>query len=34
LLAGAEAGPSKIEKAQKMGVAIISEEDFLGMLEA
>lgn len=33
LLAGAEAGPSKIEKAQKLGVAVISEEDFLGMLE-
>ncbi|MFY7828729.1 MAG: NAD-dependent DNA ligase LigA [Flectobacillus sp.] len=34
LLAGAEAGPSKIDKAQKLGVAIISEEDFLAMLEA
>lgn len=34
LLAGAEAGPSKIEKAEKMGVSIISEEDFLDMLVA
>jgi DNA ligase (NAD+) len=32
-VAGSEAGPSKIEKANKLGVAIISEEEFLVMLE-
>jgi DNA ligase (NAD+) len=32
LVAGSEAGPSKIEKANKLGVAIISEEEFLAML--
>ncbi len=32
LLAGDNMGPSKLEKAQKLGVTIISEEDFIGML--
>ncbi len=32
LIAGSEAGPSKLEKAQKMNVSIISEDDFLKML--
>jgi DNA ligase (NAD+) len=33
LVAGSEAGPSKIEKANKLGVKIISEDEFLQMLE-
>jgi DNA ligase (NAD+) len=33
LLAGNDAGPSKLEKAQKLNVAVISEEDFLKMIE-
>jgi DNA ligase (NAD+) len=32
LIAGSEAGPSKLEKAQKLNVLIISEDDFLKML--
>jgi DNA ligase (NAD+) len=32
LIAGSEAGPSKLEKANKLGVSIISEDDFLAML--
>ena len=32
LIAGSEAGPSKLEKAQKLNVAIISEEEFMQML--
>jgi DNA ligase (NAD+) len=32
LIAGNEAGPSKLEKAQKLGVPVISEEEFLQML--
>lgn len=32
LLAGAEAGPSKLQKAQKLGVQVITEEVFLQML--
>ena len=32
LVAGAEAGPSKLEKAQKLNVPIISEDEFLQML--
>ncbi|MEA5461752.1 NAD-dependent DNA ligase LigA [Arcicella sp. LKC2W] len=34
LVAGSEAGPSKLEKAQKLGVQIISEEEFISMLES
>jgi DNA ligase (NAD+) len=33
LVAGSEAGPSKIEKANKLGVKIISEDEFLQMLD-
>jgi DNA ligase (NAD+) len=33
LVAGSEAGPSKIEKANKLSVKIISEDEFLQMLE-
>jgi DNA ligase (NAD+) len=33
ILAGANMGPSKLEKAQKLGVALISEDEFLSMLE-
>lgn len=33
LLAGAEAGSSKLDKAQEVGVSIISEEDFLKMIK-
>ena len=32
LIAGSEAGPSKLEKAQKLNVSIISEEEFMQML--
>ena len=32
LIAGTEAGPSKLEKAQKLNVAVISEDDFIKML--
>ena len=32
LIAGSEAGPSKLEKAQKLNVAVISEGDFIKML--
>ena len=34
LVAGSEAGPSKLEKANKLGVKIISEDEFISMLEA
>jgi DNA ligase (NAD+) len=33
ILAGRDMGPAKLEKAQKLGVLIVSEEEFLGMLE-
>ena len=33
LIAGENMGPSKLEKANKLGVKIISEDDFLKMLE-
>lgn len=33
LLAGANIGPSKLEKAQKLGIPIISEDDFLKMID-
>ena len=32
ILAGENMGPSKLEKAQKMGVPLINEDDFLAML--
>jgi len=32
LLAGANMGPSKYEKAQKLGISILSEEEFISML--
>jgi hypothetical protein len=32
LLAGEKAGPSKLEKAAKLGVAIITEEEFMNMI--
>ncbi len=34
ILAGENMGPSKLEKAQKMNIKIISEEEFLTMIEA
>ena len=34
LLAGDEAGPSKLEKAQKLNIKIIGETDFLNMIES
>ena len=33
ILAGANMGPSKLEKAQKLGVKIMSEDEFLSLLE-
>lgn len=33
LLAGANMGPAKLEKAQKLGVAILNEDEFLKMIE-
>ncbi len=33
ILAGENMGPSKLEKAQKLGIAIVNEKDFLKMLE-
>ncbi len=33
ILAGENMGPSKLEKAIKLGVAIVNEEEFLGMIE-
>ncbi len=33
ILAGSNMGPSKLEKAQKLGVRIVSEDEFLAMLE-
>lgn len=33
ILAGANMGPSKLQKAQSLGIPIISEEDFLKMIE-
>ena len=32
LVAGEKMGPSKLEKAQKLGVNIISEQEFLAMI--
>ena len=33
ILAGDSMGPSKLEKARKLGIRIVSEEEFLGMVE-
>ena len=33
ILAGANMGPSKLEKAQKLGVKIMSETDFLTLID-
>lgn len=33
LLAGANMGPAKLEKAEKLGIEIINEEDFLNMIQ-
>ena len=33
ILAGANMGPSKLEKAQKLGLPLVSEDEFLAMLE-
>ena len=33
ILAGENMGPSKLQKAEKLGIAIVSEEDFLKMIE-
>jgi DNA ligase (NAD+) len=33
ILAGANMGPSKLEKAQKLGVVLVSEDEFLSMLD-
>ncbi|MCF0198095.1 MAG: NAD-dependent DNA ligase LigA [Bacteroidaceae bacterium] len=33
ILAGANMGPSKLEKAQKLGIRILTEQDFLAMIE-
>ena len=32
ILAGENMGPSKLEKAEKLGIRIVSEEEFLGMI--
>lgn len=34
ILAGENMGPSKLEKAKKLGIGIVSEEEFLGMIQA
>lgn len=34
ILAGENMGPSKLEKAQKLGIELVGEDDFLSMLEA
>ena len=34
LLAGAKIGPAKLQKAQKLGIKIISEQEFLAMIES
>jgi DNA ligase (NAD+) len=33
ILAGENMGPSKLQKAEKLGIRIVSEEEFLGMIE-
>jgi DNA ligase (NAD+) len=32
-VAGDKMGPSKLEKANKLGIVILSEDDFLAMIE-
>ena len=32
ILAGENMGPSKLEKAKKLGIRIVSEDEFLGMI--
>lgn len=32
VLAGENMGPSKLEKAQKLGITILNEDDFLAMI--
>ena len=34
ILAGENMGPSKLQKAEKLGIKIMSEEEFLSMLNA
>ena len=33
ILAGDNMGPSKLQKAEKLGIQIVSEDDFLNMIE-
>lgn len=33
ILAGENMGPSKLEKAQKLGIPLMNEDDFLALLE-
>ena len=33
ILAGDNMGPSKLQKAEKLGIAIIGEDEFLAMIE-
>jgi DNA ligase (NAD+) len=33
MLAGSNVGPSKLQKVEKLGIPMISEEDFLKMIE-
>ena len=33
ILAGENMGPAKLEKAQKLGVQIVSEDEFLAMIQ-
>ncbi|MCF0187103.1 MAG: hypothetical protein HUJ98_11510, partial [Bacteroidaceae bacterium] len=33
VLAGENMGPAKLEKAQKLGVAIVTEDEFIKMIE-
>ena len=33
ILAGDNMGPSKLQKAEKLGIPIVSEEEFLRMIE-
>ena len=33
ILAGENMGPAKLDKAQKLGIPIVNEDDFLSMIE-